>query len=61
MDQDSDGTTLAADGKPFSSLIYGNGEGFQKGGEGYDTALQFMMPQTRADLTGVDLGECILY
>lgn len=57
LDQDSDGTTLAADGKPFSSLIYGNGEGFQKGGEGYDTFLQFMMPQTRADLTGVDLAE----
>ena len=57
LDQDGDEPTLAADGKPFTTLVYGNGDGYQKGGEGYDSIAQFIAPQTRANLTGVDLGK----
>jgi len=57
LDQDGDEPTLAADGKPFTTLVYGNGDGYQKGGEGYDSIAQFIAPQTRANLTGVDLAQ----
>jgi len=47
----------ALDHKPYSTLVYGNGEGFQKGGEGYDSQFQFIAPQSRSDLTTTDLAQ----
>ena len=51
---------MAADGKPYTSLIYGNGEGWQANEDGDMGGVQFMRPQTRSDLTNVDLGKNIL-
>jgi len=47
----------ALDGKPYATLVYGNGDGFQRGGDGYDSQIQFVVPQSRYDLTNVDLAQ----
>lgn len=55
--EDNEGSKLAADGKPFTSLLYGNGDGWQQGSnESYTTFDQFLSNQTRKNLTGINLS-----
>merc|ERR1712212_1340722 len=48
---------LAEDDKPFTSLLYGNGDGWQRGAEGYSRISEIMAPQIRGNLTGVNLAD----
>jgi len=48
---------IAKDNKPFSTLKYGSGGGWQSDGDGYSSGIEMVRPQKRADLSDVDLAQ----
>jgi len=46
---------LALDGKPYTTVRYGNGDGWQKGGTPYRSLVEIMADQNRGNLTGIDI------